>query len=68
VLRNLGYEDFVNSLREGLKVTIVQRGGKGSFTFLCEPPPALAPNQQPRPVLGGGGVHCGWPERDDFVS
>jgi hypothetical protein len=34
VLRNLGSEDFVNSFREGSKVTIVRRGGNRSDRFL----------------------------------
>jgi hypothetical protein len=34
VLRNPGSEDFVNSFREGSKVTIVWRGGNSSGRFL----------------------------------
>jgi len=34
VLQNPGFEDFVNSFREGSKVTIVRRGGNSSGRFL----------------------------------
>jgi hypothetical protein len=34
VLRNPGYEDFINSFMEGSKVTIVRRGGNSSGRFL----------------------------------
>jgi len=34
VLRNLGSEDFINSFRDGSKVTIIRRGGNSSSRFL----------------------------------